>query len=96
MRPLSIYPLIVLLVLVILPRFLTKPLPKTLLSLLPFIVIAVASTLLAALQGIENLQGVSVAARMFRALVTLGVGTAIYLAVTLWPEKKDDLNLSLR
>jgi hypothetical protein len=95
-RPLSIYPLIVLLVLVILPRFLTKPLPKTLLSLLPFIVIAVASTLLAALQGIENLQGVSVAARMFRALVTLGVGTAIYLAVTLWPEKKDDLNLSLR
>jgi O-antigen ligase len=95
-RPLSIYPLLVLLVLIILPRFFTKPIPKTLLSLLPFIIIAVASSLLAALQGIENLQGVSVVSRMFRALVTLGVGTAVYLAVTLWPEKKEDLNFSLR
>jgi hypothetical protein len=95
-RPLSIYPLIVLLVLVILPRFFTKPLPKTILSLLPFIVIAVASTLLAALQGIESIQGVSVMSRMFRALATLGIGGAIYLAVTLWPEDKKDINLSLR
>ena len=95
-RPLSIYPLIVLLALVILPRFFTKPLPKTLLSFIPFVVIAVISTLLAALQGIEDLQGVSVLSRMFRALATLGIGGAIYLTVTLWPENKKDLNLSLR
>ncbi len=95
-RPLSIYPLILLLALVILPRFFTKPLPKTVLALLPFIIIAVASTLLAVLQGIENLQGVSVISRMLRGLVTLGVGTMIYLAVTIWPIKKEDLNSSLR
>ena len=95
-RPLPVYPLIILLILVILPRFFTKPLPKTILSFLPFVVIAVASTLLAALQGIEGLQGVSVISRMVRALATLGVGGAVYLAVTLWPENKEDLNLSLR
>jgi len=95
-RPLSIYPLILLLALVILPRLFTKPLPKTVLALLPFIIIAVASTLLAFLQGIENLQGVSVISRMLRGLVTLGVGTMIYLAVTIWPIKKEDLNSSLR
>jgi hypothetical protein len=95
-RPLSIYPLIVLLILVILPRLLRDSLPKTLLSFLPFVVIAIASTLLASLRGVEGIQGVSVMARMFRALMTLGVGAAIYFAVTLWPVKKEDLNLSLR
>ncbi len=95
-RPLSIYPLIILVVLVILPRFITKPLPKTVLSFLPFVVVALISSLLATLQGIESLQGISASARSFRALVTLGVGVAIYLSVTLWPENDDDLKLSLR
>jgi O-antigen ligase len=54
------------------------------------------SSLIGALQGIESLQGVSASARSFRALVTLGVGAAIYLSVTLWPENDDDLKLSLR
>jgi hypothetical protein len=95
-RPLSIYPLIILVVLVILPRFITKPLPKTVLSFLPFVVVALISSLLATLQGIESLQGISASARSFRALVTLGVGVAIYLSVTLWPENDDDLKFSLR
>lgn len=95
-RPLSIYPLIFLLLLVILPRFLTKPIPKTILSFLPFVVIAVVSSLLATLRGIEALQGVSVMVRMFRALATLGFGGAIYLVVTLWPVNKEDLRFSLR
>ena len=95
-RPLSIYPLIILLLLVILPRFLSKPLPRTLLSFFPFVVVALISSLIASLQGIEGLQGVSASARTFRALVTLGVGGAIYLLVTLWPEKDEDLRFSLR
>ncbi|MGB3700864.1 MAG: hypothetical protein WA997_06305, partial [Anaerolineales bacterium] len=95
-RPLSIYPLIILLILVILPRFFSKPMPKTLLSFLPFVVVALISSLIASFQGIEALQGVSALARTFRALVTLGVGGAIYLLVTLWPENDDDLKLSLR
>jgi O-antigen ligase len=48
------------------------------------------------LSGIEALQGVSVTARMFRALATLGIGGAIYLTVTLWPSNQDDLKFSLR
>jgi len=95
-RPLSLYPLIILLLLVILPRFISRPLPKTVLAFLPFVVVALISSLIASLQGIESLQGVSASARTFRALVTLGVGGAIYLLVTLWPENDKGLKLSLR
>lgn len=95
-RPLSIYPLMILLVLVILPRFILKPIPKTILAFLPFVLVAVASTLLASLRSIEGIQGISVGERMVRALATLGIGGAIYLAVTLWPTNEDDLRFSLR
>lgn len=95
-RPLAIYPLIILVVLVIIPRRFTRPLPKTLLSLLPFIIVSVASVLLATVAGIEPAQGVSVAARMIRALVTLGLGAMIYFAVSLWPQNPEDLRSSLR
>ena len=95
-RPLAIYPLIILFILVIIPRFITKPLPKTVLSFLPFVLVAVISSLIASFQGIESLQGVTAAARIFRALITLGVGGAIYLLVTLWPEDDQDLKSSMR
>ena len=95
-RPLATYPLLVLMGLVILPRFLTRPLPRTLLSFLPFVLVAVATTLLASLRSIEGLQGVSVTERMVRALATLGLGGSIYLAITLWPESREDLRFSLR
>jgi len=95
-RPLSVYPLLVLMVLVILPRFLTRPLPRTLLSFLPFILVAVAATLLASLRSIEGLQSVSVTERMLRALTTLGLGGSFYLAITFWPESRQDLRFSLR
>jgi len=92
----AIYPLIVLMVLVIIPRGFTKPLPKTLLSFLPFIIVSVVSVLLAFMAGIEPAQGVSVAARMLRAIITLGLGAMIYFAVSLWPQNPEDLRSSLR
>jgi O-antigen ligase len=95
-RPLAIYPLIILFVLVVIPKFITKSLPKTVLSFLPFVIVAVISSLIASFQGIESLQGVTAAARTFRALITLGVGGAIYLLVTLWPENDQDLKSSMR
>jgi hypothetical protein len=95
-RPLSVYPLIILLVLVILPRFILKPIPKTFLAFLPFVLVALASTLLATMRSIEGIQGISVGERMVRALATLGIGGAIYLAVTLWPTNEDELRFSLR
>jgi O-Antigen ligase len=95
-RPLSLYPLLVLLFLVILPRFIFKPLPQTLLSFLPFVIAAIAATVLAIFRDIEGLQGVTVIARMFRALATLGIGGAIYLTVALWPTSQEELKSSLR
>jgi hypothetical protein len=95
-RPLSIYPLVILLVLIVIPRFFTKPLPKTVLSFMPFIVVAVASSFLASLRGIESLQEVSVIERALRSLAALAIGGSTYLLVTLWPKDEADLRFSLR
>lgn len=94
-RPLSLFPLLALLALVTIPRLLGESLPRTFLTLLPFAAVAVASSLYALLQGVDSLLGVSVAERMTRALITLGVGGAIYMTVALWPRNENDLRLSL-
>ena len=95
-RPLSLYPLILLLLLVTLPRLLTRPIPKTLLSLAPFILVALASSLLALLRDIEPVLGISAEERILRALITLAIGLAIYFTVTLLIRKPEDLRFSLR
>jgi O-antigen ligase len=95
-RPLSLYPLIVLVLLVVLPRLLKKPIPGALLALLPFVLVAIASSLLSLLRGIEPALGISVTARVTRGLSTLLIGCAIYLAIALLPEDKEDLRFTLR
>lgn len=95
-RPISVYPLIGLLLLVTLPRLVSKPLPKTLVALLPFAAIALISTMLALLRGIQPTLGVSVTDRMLRALITLGIGGAIYVTVSLFPRTPADLRSALR
>lgn len=94
-RPLSVYPLVFLLIFVTLPR-LFKSIPKTVLSLAPFILVALASSLLSLLSGVEPSLGVTVIDRVLRALVTLAIGVAIYLAVALTPRTPDDLRQALR
>ena len=95
-RPLSLYPLLILLVLVVLPRLFSKPFPKTLISLIPFLIVAFASTALSLLQNIEPSLGVSVIDRTIRGLITLVVGVAIYVSVSLIPNSWEDLRTSLR
>lgn len=95
-RPLSIYPLIILILLVVLPRLANRPLPRTLLPLLPFVMVAIAGSLLSLLRGIEPALGISVTARVFRGMFTLLIGCAIYLTISLLPETIDDLRFSLR
>src|SRR4030067_866023 len=95
-RPLAVSPMLVLLAVAILPRFLLRPLPRTLVAFSPFVLVALASTLLASLQGIEASQGISVADRTLRALATLGLGGAIYLTVALYPQTLEELRHSLR
>jgi O-antigen ligase len=95
-RPLSIFPLLVLLALVTLPRLLTRPIPRTLIALVPFALAALASSLLSLLQGVEPSLGVPVAERLARALITLGIGGAIYFSVALIPRSPQELRASLR
>jgi O-antigen ligase len=95
-RPLSLYPLILLVFLVILPRLLNRPIPKTLLSLMPFVLVAVASSLLSLLRGIEPVFGITVSARVIRGMFTLAIGCAFYFTIALLPKNIDDLRFSLR
>jgi hypothetical protein len=95
-RPLSIYPLIPLFILATLPILFTRPLPRTLISLVPFVVLALASSVLAFLRGIDPVMGVTVSERMLRAVLTLGLGSAIYLTVALLPRTLKDLQFALR
>jgi O-antigen ligase len=95
-RPLSIYPLLVLLLLVTLPRLWRRPLPRTYLPLLAFVAIAMLSSIVAFASGLDVYRGVSLAARFFRNLVTLGLGVSFYLTISLLPETWDDLRFCLR
>jgi O-antigen ligase len=95
-RPLSLYPLFILLVLVTIPSLLKKPVYPTILALLPFILIVILGSMLSLLRDIQPALGVSVTERALRGLITLGVGVSIYLTVTLFPRSQDDLRASLR
>jgi O-antigen ligase len=95
-RPLSLYPLLFLLVTATIPRLFTGPIPRTIQVLLPFILIALASSLLSTQRGIEPMLGVSVTARTLRALLTLGIGCAFYLTAALLPSTLAELRASLR
>jgi O-antigen ligase len=95
-RPLTIYPLIILILFVVLPRLFSRPVPRTFISLLPFMLVATASSLLSLLRGIEPALGISVTARIFRGMFTLAIGCATYLTLSLLPEEPSDLNYSLK
>lgn len=95
-RPLSVYPLIILVFLVVLPRISKGSIPKTILTLLPFVLVATISSLLSLFRGIEPVFGISVNARVLRGMVTLAIGCAFYFTIALLPENIDDLRFSLR
>jgi O-antigen ligase len=95
-RPLSVFPLLLLLALATLPRLLTRKLPFTLLTLLPFILVAAASSLIALWKGVDSTYDVSVFQRLIRSMATLGIGSAIYLTVVLLPNHLKDLRSTLR
>lgn len=95
-RPLSLYPLLVLLVIFTLPRLLLRPAPRTLQTLLPFALVAVVTSALALLRGIDPALGISPIGRVARALLTLGLGAAVFYTTSLVPRCPEDLRRSLR
>jgi O-Antigen ligase len=95
-RPLALYPLVILVCLVTIPRMLKRPLPKTFLPLLAFIIVATISSTVSFASDLDSLRGVSAASRLLRNMITLGIGVAFYFTFTLLHENWDDLKLSLR
>jgi O-antigen ligase len=95
-RPLAIYPLLLLLVLVTVPRLFKQPLPRTFLPLFAFVVIAIASSAVGFSAGLEPLRGVTLTSRFIRNIITLGLGCAFFLTIVLLAKDWDDLRFSLR
>lgn len=95
-RPLSMYPLIILVLIVTLPRLFKKPLPKTFLPLLSFTFVAILSSLLSFSTEVEGLLGISSADRIIRNLATLLLGLAFYFTVVMLINDWHDIEFSLR
>ncbi len=95
-RPLSLYPLAVLLLLLVFTRQRARPLPRTLIPLLVFVLAAVAATALGLMQGIEPAIDISFEERAARMLVTLFLGVAFYLVVAMIPSSEAELEWTLR
>lgn len=95
-RPLSVIPLTLLVFLVLIPRLISKPLPKTFLPLLAFIIAAAISSIAAFTFEIEALRGISLPYRFIRNILTLGIGCAFFFTISLLHDNWDDLDFSLR
>ena len=95
-RPLAIYPLIILLLLVTLPRFIKRPLPRTYLPVLAFTLAALVSTVFALTSDLEVFRGITPLSRLVRNLITLGLGLSFYFTTSLLHESWEDLRYSLR
>lgn len=96
MRPLALYPLIILLIIAVIPGLFTRSVSRTILPLIAFVLVALFSSLFAFLRGIEPVVGVTVFDRVVRTLISLALGVAFYLAVALIPKNAKDLRFTLR
>jgi len=95
-RPLSLFPLILLVLLVTLPCMIKRPVPRTLLAVLPFILVVLASSMLSSLRGIESTSSVTTFGRFLRTVFTLAIGVAMYFTVSLYPRSEGELRTALR
>jgi hypothetical protein len=95
-RPLSLYPLILLILLISLPRLLKKPLPRTFLPFFAFVIAALISSTLAFSSELDALRDVTMFSRFARNMVTLGIGGAFFITIALIHDNWKDLNFSLK
>jgi len=95
-RPLSLYPLVVLLLFGTIPNLFSRRLPKTFLPLFAFCCVALISSAFALTNRSDVFLGISLPARVLRNLISLGLGLAYYLTVSLTPRSWDELKSTLR
>jgi uncharacterized membrane protein len=95
-RPLSVYPLFVIIILVILPGFFRQRQLHSTLALGFFFVVVSLSGLMSLLRDVNPAFDVSSQERVLRVLVTLAMGCAMYLAVVITPRNTRQLDASLK
>lgn len=95
-RPLALYPLVLLVFFVTLPRLLTKKLPRTSIPYIVFVILAIASTIFSLTRDIPLSINISVNGRALRTLATLVIGSIFYFTVSLFPQDREDLRFTLR
>ena len=95
-RPLSLYPMAILVLFVSIPRLFCRSMPRTAFPLAAFGLAAIASTAFAFTQGIDPDIGISLSSRTLRMLVTLVIGLAFYITVAVTPTTKEEMRFSLR
>lgn len=95
-RPLLLYPLI-LLVLLILPTLWKRKLPRAWLPFLVFFLLVLISSFIPIFSGVvTEISEVTVVSRLIRTLVTLFLAGAIYLVVSVTPINENDLDFTLK
>lgn len=95
-RPLALYPLGALTILVTLPRLFTTKISKTIIPFIIFVLIAVLSSVFSLTQNIIPSINVTVGSRVLRTLLTLALGGMFYLIVSLYPRDSSDLKFTLK
>jgi hypothetical protein len=95
-RPLSVYPLFILIPLVVLPRLLRARLPRSLIALGIFVMMVIVSGLFSMMREVTPIMDVSGGQRVLRVLITLGLGCAFYLTVALVPRNYNELKAGLK
>lgn len=96
-KPLLVYPLLGLVLLITLPRLFTRPLPQSAVLLIIFFMWSVVVSVIPLLTiTLSPWREVSVLSREIRTLITLGLACAIFFTTALYPTRNHELNLSLR
>ena len=96
-RPLSIFPLFLLVIFVTLPGIWKRKLPKEWLPFLFFLILVVISTSLPLIQGFSSeVSEASVISRIIRTGLTLLIAVAIYFTISVIPQNEEDLKFTIR
>jgi O-antigen ligase len=95
-RPLLLYPLVLLLV-ILLPALWKRKLPRAWLPFLVFIILALISSSIPIIGGtVSEISEISVTSRIARTVVTLLLAGAIYMVVSTMPLNEEDLQFTLK
>jgi O-antigen ligase len=96
-RPLSIFPLAVLAIILVVPRLFSKPIPRPVLIMLIFLIWGLVVSFVPLMQGvISPMKDVSLIPREIRTIITLAVGLLVFFSISLYPETKAALESSLK